>query len=291
MTETKTKPVTTETFRQKKAAGEKIVMLTAYDFLGAQLVEKAGVDGILVGDSLGMVVLGYDSTLPVTMADMLHHTRAVSRGARCALIVADMPFLSYQVNADEALRHAGLFLQEAGAAAVKLEGGREIAPSVRRIVASGIPVMGHLGLTPQSVNQFGGFKLQARETTSAVGLLEDAMALVEAGVFAIVLEKIPWEVAAAVTSRVPVPTIGIGSGPECDGQILVFHDLLGMNEDFHPRFVKQYAALGAGIREAVALYVREVTDGSFPGEEHAWRMDQGELARFRSEMSKREERR
>ncbi|MGE5549624.1 MAG: 3-methyl-2-oxobutanoate hydroxymethyltransferase [Bacteroidota bacterium] len=277
-----TKQLTIDIFRQKKAAGEKITMLTAYDFTGAQMVDAAMVDGILVGDSLGMVMLGYDSTVPVTMAEMLHHTRAVARGTRRALVVADMPFLSYQVNADEALRNAGRFLQEAGAAAVKLEGGREIAPTISRLVAAGIPVMGHLGLTPQSVHQFGGFKLQADKASAAGKLLEDASALAEAGAFAVVLEKIPWEVAAAVTARVSIPTIGIGSGPECDGQILVFHDMLGIFEAFRPKFVKQYAAVGATIREAVGRYVEEVRQGTFPGEEHAWRMDPSELALFRA---------
>lgn len=261
-------------------------MLTAYDYTGARLVEAAGVDGILVGDSLGMVVLGQETTLPVTMAEMLHHVRAVTRGASRALVVADMPFLSYQVNADEALRNAGRFLQEAGAAAVKLEGGAEIAPTAARLIAAGIPVMGHLGLTPQSVHQLGGFKLQAKAAAAAGRLLADAKALEEAGVFAVVLEKVPREVAAEVTARISVPTIGIGSGPDCDGQILVFHDLLGLFEDFRPRFVKQYAALGAAIREAVGQYVREVADGVFPAEEHAWRMDAEELAAFQKELER-----
>ncbi len=281
------KKVTTETFRRKKAAGEKIAMITAYDYGAARLVERAGVDSILVGDSLGMVVLGYDSTLPVTMEDMLRHTRAVSRGAERALVVGDLPFLSYQASPEEALRNAGRFLQEAGAAAVKLEGGREFAPTVRRLVAAGIPVMGHLGLTPQSVNQFGGYGLQAKEAAAAAALLEDARALAEAGAFAIVLEKIPREVAAAVTAAVPVPTIGIGSGPDCDGQVLVFHDLLGMFEAFRPRFVKQYAAVGEIIADAVGRYVAEVSRGHFPLEEHAWRMDPAELAAFQAELARR----
>jgi len=283
---TETKRVTTATFRQKKAGGEKIAMITAYDFSTALMVDAAGIDSILVGDSLGMVMLGYDSTVPVTMAEMLHHTRAVSRGARRALVVADMPFLSYQINPDEALRNAGRFLQEAGAAAVKLEGGREFAPTIGRLVASGIPVMGHLGLTPQSINQFGGYGLQAGEAASASALVEDAMALVEAGVFAIVLEKIPREVAAAVTARVPVPAIGIGSGEGCDGQVLVLHDMLGMYDAFRPKFVKQYARLGEVIREAVGRYVEEVRRGDFPGLEHAWPMDQAERAAFAAALAR-----
>lgn len=281
------KKVTTETFRQKKAAGEKITMITAYDFGAARLVERAGVDSILVGDSLGMVVLGYESTLPVTMDDMLHHTRAVVRGTERALVVGDLPFLSYQASPEEALRNGGRFLQEAGAAAVKLEGGREFAPTVRRLVAAGIPVMGHLGLTPQSVNQFGGYGLQAKKAAAAIALLDDARALAEAGAFAVVLEKIPQEVAAAVTAGVSIPTIGIGSGPDCDGQVLVYHDMLGMFEAFRPRFVKQYAGVGEIIANAVGQYVTEIRQGAFPAEEHAWRMDQAELAAFREELARR----
>ena len=281
------KKITTETFRQKKAAGEKIAMITAYDFGAARLVERAGVDSILVGDSLGMVVLGYESTLPVTMEDMLHHTRAVARGAERALVVGDLPFLSYQASPEEALRNAGRFLQEAGAAAVKLEGGREFVPTVRRLVAAGIPVIGHLGLTPQSVNQFGGYGLQAKKAAAAIALLEDAQALAEAGAFAIVLEKIPWEVAAAVTAGISIPTIGIGSGPDCDGQVLVYHDMLGMFEAFRPKFVKQYAGVGEIIADAVGQYVTEIRQGAFPAPEHAWRMDQVELAAFREELTRR----
>ncbi len=282
------KRVTTETFRQKKATGEKIVMLTAYDFPSARLVDAAGVDGILVGDSLGMVVLGYETTLPVTMKEMLHHTRAVLRGARRALVVADLPFLSYQVSEEEAIYNAGLFLK-AGAAAVKLEGGREYAGIIKKMVTAGIPVMGHLGLTPQSVHAFGGYGLLAKEATTALRLLEDALILAEAGVFAIVLEKIPREVAAEVTARSPVPTIGIGSGPDCDGQILVLHDLLGLDEDFRPRFVKRYAELGAVIREAVGRYATEVRGGRFPSDEHTWKMAPEQLAAFRAQLREMED--
>ncbi|NLG83578.1 MAG: 3-methyl-2-oxobutanoate hydroxymethyltransferase [Firmicutes bacterium] len=281
------KRVTTETFRRKKTAGEKIVMVTAYDFPFARLVDEAGVDGILVGDSLGMVVLGYETTIPVTMEEILHHTRAVLRGARRALVVADLPFLSYQTGEEEALRNAGSLLK-AGAAAVKLEGGREYAGMVKRMVTAGIPVMGHLGLTPQSIHEFGGYGLRAKEAASAVKLLEDALALAEAGVFAIVLEKIPREVAAEVTARCPVPTIGIGSGPDCDGQVLVLHDLLGLYEEFKPRFVKRYAELGAAVREAVGRYVSEVRGGEFPGPEHAWGMEPDQLATFRAQLDQME---
>jgi len=276
------KRVTTETLRKKKAAGEKIAMITAYDFPGAKMADEAGADVILVGDSLAMAVLGYDSTLPVTMEEMLHHTRAVSRGTRRALVVGDMPFLSYQVNADEAVRNAGRFLQEAGAAAVKLEGGREVAGTVARLVKTGIPVMGHLGLTPQSVQQIGGYTLQAKGAKTALLLLDDAQALADAGAFAIVLEKIPIEVAAEVTARAPVATIGIGSGPACDGQVLVFHDLLGMYDGFKAKFVKQYAQIGAAIREAIGRYVLEVYQGNYPEEEHAWHMERDELEAFRA---------
>lgn len=281
------KRVTTETFRQKKESGEKIVMITAYDYAAARLVDRAGVDCILVGDSLANVMLGYDSTLPVTMAEMLHHTRAVARGAGRAMVVGDMPFLSYQAGVDEAVRNAGRFLQEAGATAVKLEGGREIAETVRRIVAAGIPVMGHLGLTPQSVNQFGGYMLRAKDSSAAAALIDDALHLAEAGAFAVVLEKIPREVAAAATEILPIPTIGIGSGPDCDGQVLVYHDLLGLPEESKFRFVKQYAAIGEEISAAVSAYVRDVVTGGFPAEEHCWRMPPDELDAFRRELEKR----
>ncbi|MFB3904830.1 MAG: 3-methyl-2-oxobutanoate hydroxymethyltransferase [Acidobacteriota bacterium] len=258
------KKVRTTDLRGMKAAGQKIAVLTAYDAITARLFDSAGIDVLLVGDSLGMVVLGYETTLPVTMADMLHHTRAVARGASRALVVADMPFLSYQISVEEALRNAGRFIQEAGAAAVKIEGGRPVLDVVRRLVGIGIPVMGHLGLTPQSVHQLGGFRMQARNEEAARALLEDARVLEEAGVFSIVLESIPDRVAAEVTSALRVPTIGIGAGPFCDGQVLVGPDVLGLYDGNVPSFVKQYANLRETIVSAAREYAREVREGQFP---------------------------
>ncbi len=268
--------------RELKAAGRKFAMITAYDYAGARLVEQAGAQIILVGDSLGSVVLGYDSTVPVTMDDMVHHTKAVVRGTEKAIVVADMPFMSYQANADEAMRNAGRLLQEAGATAVKLEGGSHVVGLVRRMVECGIPVMGHLGLTPQSVNQFGGHKVQGKTPAAAAKLLNDARALEEAGAFAVVLETIPAPLARMVTERLSIPTIGIGAGPGCDGQVQVFHDMLGIYDDQRAlRHAKRYAVLGAQIRDAVRAYIAEVEDGSFPTEEHSFPMDEstlGELA-------------
>jgi 3-methyl-2-oxobutanoate hydroxymethyltransferase len=264
--------VTTATLREMKSAGNPIVMVTAYDAPSARLAEEAGVDSILVGDSLGMVVLGHDSTLPVTLDDMLRHTAAVVRGTSRALIVADMPFLSFQISPEEAVRNAGRFLAEAGATAVKLEGGISIAPTVERIVAAGIPVMGHIGLTPQSVNVFGGFKVQGRETDSAIALVQDALALEAAGAFAIVLELVPAELAAIVSEEVSIPTIGIGAGGGCDGQVQVFHDLLGLGT-FKPKHAKRYADVGDAIRSAIGAYTAEVRSGAFPAEENLTHLD------------------
>ena len=264
--------VTTATLREMKSAGDPIVMVTAYDAPSARLAEEAGVDSILVGDSLGMVVLGHDSTLPVTLDDMLRHTAAVVRGTSRALIVADMPFLSFQISPEEAVRNAGRFLAEAGATAVKLEGGASIAPTVERIVAAGIPVMGHIGLTPQSVNVFGGFKVQGRETDSAIALVQDALALEAAGAFAIVLELVPAELAAIVSEEVSIPTIGIGAGGGCDGQVQVFHDLLGLGT-FKPKHAKRYADVGDAIRTAIGAYTAEVRSGAFPAEENLTHLD------------------
>ena len=264
--------------RELKARGERFAMITAYDFPGARLVEQAGARIILVGDSLGSVVLGYDSTVPVTMDDILHHTRAVVRGTERAIVVADMPFMSYQANADEAVRNAGRLLQEGGATAVKLEGGSNVAPLVRRMVESGIPVMGHLGLTPQSVNQFGGHKVQGRTPAAAARLVNDARALEEAGAFAIVLETIPAPLAKMVSGRLAVPTIGIGAGPDCDGQVQVFHDMLGIYDDCRAmKHARAYANLGATIRQAVRDYIAEVESGAFPTEEHSFPMDEATL--------------
>lgn len=257
--------VTTASFRAMKAAGEPIVMVTAYDAPGARLAEAAGVDAVLVGDSLGMTVLGHSSTLPVTMDDMVRATAAVARATRRVLVVADMPFMSYQVSEEEALRNAGRLLAEAGAHAVKIEGGAGVAPLVERLVDAGVPVMGHVGLTPQSVNVFGGYRVQARDVESAVTLVEDCLALEAAGAFAVVLELVPAEIAAMVTEELEVPTIGIGAGAACDGQVQVFHDLLGLGE-FVPKHAKRYADLGAAITEALAAYAADVRSGAFPAE-------------------------
>jgi 3-methyl-2-oxobutanoate hydroxymethyltransferase len=261
--------------KELKAQGKRFAMITAYDFPSARLVEQAGVPVILVGDSLGSVVLGYDSTVPVTMDDVLYHTKAVVRGTSKAIVVADMPFMSYQWNADEGVRNAGRMLQEAGATAVKLEGGSAIAPLVRRMVDAGIPVMGHLGLTPQSVNQFGGHKVQGRTPAAAARLINDARALEEAGAFAVVLETIPAPLAKMVTERITIPTIGIGAGPHCDAQVQVFHDMLGIYDDYRPlKHAKRYAVIGETIRTAVKDYIAEVEDGSFPTAEQSFEMDE-----------------
>lgn len=262
--------VTVTDFLARKQQGEKLVLLTAYDYPTAFFVDEAGVDGILVGDTLGMVVLGLETTLPVTMEQMLDRTAAVARAAKRSLVIADMPFLSYQVNEDEAVRNAGRFLKEAGAHAVKLEGGHRVAPLVRRLTEAGIPVMGHLGMTPQSVHQFGGFRLQGRGREEARRLLQDARELQEAGAFSLVLELIPAELAAAITKAVSIPTIGIGAGPACDGEVQVFHDILGLFEWLKPRHTKRYAELGELIRRAVGQYVAEVRGGEFPTDGHSF---------------------
>lgn len=279
------RPVTTATFRARKAAAQRIVMLTAYDASTARLVDAAGVDAILVGDSLGMTMLGYDSTLPVTMDDMTRATAAVTRVARRALVVADLPFMSYQASADDALRNAGRLMSEGGAGAVKLEGGIEVAETVRRMVAAGIPVMGHVGLTPQSVHQLGGYRVQAKDAPAAERLLDDCHALQDAGAFAIVLECIPGELAVLVSAELEVPTIGIGAGAGCDGEVQVFHDLLGLGGDFTPRHAKRYAELGAAVREAVAAYAADVRSGAFPGEEQTTHMDAAALAEVRARQT------
>lgn len=262
--------VTTATLRDKKAKQEKISMLTSYDYSTAGLVEQAGLDMILVGDSLGMVVLGYENTLAVTMDDMVHHTRAVVKGTQNTMVVADMPFLSYHVSIAEAVRNAGRLIQEGGAQAVKLEGGVERVDTVKAILDAQIPVMGHIGLTPQSVNQFGGFKVQGKDLETARKLLRDAQALDKAGVFSIVLEGVPSALAKKITGEVSVPTIGIGAGPDCDGQVLVINDMLGMFSGFVPKFVKKYVDLQPLIVEALKAYKKEVEEGSFPGSEHGF---------------------
>ncbi len=270
------KKVTTLALRRKKARGEPISMLTAYDYGTALAVDRAGIDSILVGDSLGMVVLGYENTLPVTMQDMIHHCKAVARGARYALLVGDMPFLSYQVSVEEAVRNAGRFLQEGGMDAVKLEGGRERLPAIEAIIGAGIPVMGHLGLTPQSVHQLGGFRTQGKTAAAAQRLLEDALILQDAGCFALVLEAVPAQLALLISERLEIPTIGIGAGPGCDGQVLVTHDLLGLFDRFTPRFVKKYADLHSEMARAFQAYKAEVETRAFPAPEHSVQMDQEE---------------
>lgn len=275
---------TTETLRKMKADGRKISMLTAYDFATASLLDEAGIDILLVGDSLGMVVLGYDTTLPVTMEDMLHHTRAVAAGAKNAMVVGDMPFMSYQSSTEKALENAGAFLKEAGARGVKVEGGVEIAEMVSRMTVAGIPVMGHLGLTPQSVHQFGGYGLQAKETGSAKKLIDDAMALEAAGAFAIVLEKIPAQLSEIVSMKLAIPTIGIGAGASCDGQVLVTNDMLGLYSPFTPKFAKKFCDLSPIVKKAVAGYITEVQEGAFPAEEHTFTMGEDALAGLKREL-------
>jgi 3-methyl-2-oxobutanoate hydroxymethyltransferase len=258
------KPVRVPDLRAMKRNGKKITVLTAYDATMARLLDVAGIDVLLVGDSLGMVVMGYETTVPVTLEMMIHHCSAVVRGTRRALVVADLPFLTYQVDETETLRNAGRLIQEGGAAAVKIEGGRAILDSARRLRDTGIPVMGHLGLTPQSVHQIGGFRPQAQSATEGEALIEDAIALESAGAFAIVLESIPAEVAERVTRSVSIPTIGIGAGPDCDGQVLVSYDMLGLFDEFVPSFVKQYAKLGETVKEAAQAYADDVRSGRFP---------------------------
>jgi 3-methyl-2-oxobutanoate hydroxymethyltransferase len=267
--------------KEMKAKGEKITMLTAYDYSTARIVDEAGVPLILVGDSLGMVVLGYESTIPVTMEEMLHHTKAVVRGTKQSLIVGDMPFMTYHVSTEDALRNAARFIQEAGAQAVKLEGGVTVAEKVKSIVACGIPVMGHIGLTPQSINQLGGYKIQGKTPEAAAGLLADAKALDDAGVFAIVLETVPAPLSALITQQVSVPTIGIGAGAGCDGQVQVINDILGSFADFVPKHAKQYAKLRDVMSTAISEYHEEVKSGQFPTEAQSFSMDESVLAKLK----------
>jgi 3-methyl-2-oxobutanoate hydroxymethyltransferase len=270
------KKVTTRAFREKKERGDPITMLTAYDYPTALAMDQAGVDAILVGDSLGMVVLGYENTLPVTMDEMLHHCRAVARGAKMALLIGDMPFMSYQVSVEEAVRNAGRFLQQGNMDAVKLEGGRERVGAIRAITGAGIPVMGHLGLTPQSVHQLGGFRAQGKTATAAMRLLEDALLLEEAGCFSLVLESVPARLADLVSQRLHIPTIGIGAGVGCDGQVLVTHDLLGLFDRFTPKFVKKYANFHAEMQRAFSEYIEDVQAKTFPSAEHSVEMAEDE---------------
>ncbi len=264
--ERKTSKITIPRLRKMKADGRRITMLTAYDYTLARLVDAAGIDIILVGDSLGMVMLGHETTLPVTMRDVIHHTKAVGRACKRAMLVADMPFMSYQVSPRQALRNAGRLVKEAGAEAVKLEGGAEVAKQVKAIVEAGIPVMGHLGLTPQSIHQMGGYRLQGKSAVEAAAIVEDALALQEAGAFSIVLEVVPRTLAAEVTAQLKIPTIGIGAGPDCDGQVLVLQDMLGLYTEMAPRHVKRYANLAEVVTSAVETYAREVREGQFPTE-------------------------
>src|SRR5436309_3166807 len=259
-----TRKVRAPDLARMKARGERIVMLTAYDATMARLLDRAGIDLLLVGDSLGQVILGLDTTIPVTLDAVIHHTRAVARGATRALVVADMPFLTYQVSAEEALRNAGRLIQEGGAAAVKLEGGQPVAEAVRRLTAAGLPVMGHVGLTPQHVHRLGGMRRQAREEEAAQELTRDALALEDAGAFAVVVEAVPDAVAEAVTSRLKIPTIGIGAGPHCDGQVLVSYDMFGLFDAHVPSFVKQYANLGDLVMSAAKDYAKDVRQGDYP---------------------------
>lgn len=263
---------TAATFAASKAKGEKLSMLTAYDYSTAKLEDESGINGILVGDSLGNVVLGYEDTVSVTMEDMIHHGAAVARGAKNALVVVDMPFMSYEVTVEEAVRNAGRLMKEGRAGAVKLEGGVRVAEQIRAIVKAGIPVMGHIGLTPQSINVFGGFKVQGKSEEAARALLADAKAVEEAGAFAVVIEAVPAALAQMITDAVSIPTIGIGAGAGCDGQILVYQDMLGMFSDFTPKFVKRYANVGEVMREAFANYAAEVASGAFPTEEHTYKI-------------------
>lgn len=262
--------VTKATILDMKRKGEKIVALTSYDYLCTRIVDESGVDLILVGDSLGMVVLGFENTLPVTMEEIVHHCKAVSRAKPKALMAADMPFMSYQASVEDAVRNAGRLVKEGGAECVKLEGGERYVPVIEAIVHASIPVIGHLGLTPQSVHQFGGYRVQGKDSESAGELLKDAVALEKAGCFSIVLEGIPWQLARRITEALGIPTIGIGAGPYCSGQILVVHDMLGIHEKPLPRFVKKYDELGLRMKEAVSNYVREVKEGRFPGMEHSY---------------------
>ncbi len=271
---------TIASFKTAKEKGERIAMLTAYDYTTACLLEEAGVDSLLVGDSLGMVMLGYENTLQVTMDDMIHHTKAVARGRRRALLIGDMPFLSYHVSTKEAVRNAGRFVQEGNAQAVKLEGGQDVLDKIRAIIKAQIPVLGHLGLTPQSVNAMGGFKLQGKDIETARRILDDALLLQDAGVFGIVLECVPAGLARIITEKLEIPTIGIGAGVHCDGQVLVIQDLLGMFRQMRPKFVKTYAQGGDATVAAVQQYAQEVRSGGFPGQEHSFAIDEAILTKL-----------
>lgn len=271
------RPVTAPEISGRKKSGKKITALTAYDYSFAKLLDATDLDIILVGDSLGMVSLGHENTLAVTMENMIDHTRAVKQGTQRALVVGDMPFMSYQVSVEQAVTNAGRLIQEGGASAIKLEGGARMADRVQAIVQAGIPVMGHIGLTPQSVHQFGGYKVQGKSYLDSRQIKQDAFDLQSAGVFALILEGIPGELAEEITSELKIPTIGIGAGSKCDGQILVLHDLLGLNQDFVPKFVKQYAQLADTLKNAVAEYIQDVRSETFPRQEHTYHIQQAKL--------------
>jgi 3-methyl-2-oxobutanoate hydroxymethyltransferase len=275
--------VTITEIKEMKQKKENIPMLTAYDYVTAKMVDEAGVPLILVGDSLGMVMLGYESTIPVTMEDMIHHTKAVVRGARRALAIGDMPFMTYHISVSDALHNAARFIQEGGAQAVKLEGGEVVADTVRRLVGCGIPVMGHIGLTPQSIHQLGGFKVRGKGLEEARKLLNDARILEEAGAFAIVLECTPAPLSKLITQKLTIPTIGIGAGPDCDGQVQVISDLLGLYTEFVPKHAKQYARLAGEIKAAVSSYVSEVKSRSFPTAEQSYTMDENLIKQLKAE--------
>ena len=262
------------TFQQAKENGEKLTMLTAYDYYTAKLIDEAGVNSILLGDSLGNVILGYEDTISVTMEDMIHHGAAVARGAKNALVVIDMPFMSYQTSVYDALVNAGRLMKEGRGDAVKLEGGVEVCPQIKAIVDAGIPVCAHIGLTPQSINAFGGFKVQGKSEAAAKKLLEDAKAVEEAGAFAVVIEGVPAKIAALITEQLHIPTIGIGAGKDCDGQVLVYQDMLGMYSDFTPKFVKKYGELGESMKNCFKEYCSEVKNGTFPKEENSFKMSE-----------------
>lgn len=264
---------TVATFKKAKETGEKITMLTAYDYSTARLMDEAGVNSILVGDSLGNVMLGYENTLSVTMEDMIHHIKAVKRGVKNALIVGDMPFMSYQVSTEQAVENAGRLIKEGGADVVKLEGGADVCDQIKAIVKATIPVCAHIGLTPQSINAFGGFKVQGKSIEAAQKLIDDALAVEEAGAFAVVIEGVPAEIAAIITEKLSIPTIGIGAGAGCDGQVLIYQDMLAMFSDFTPKFVKKYAEIGQIMSNAFKTFIKEVKDGTFPQKEHTYKID------------------
>lgn len=271
---------TVQTWREAKKNGEKLAMLTAYDYSTAKLEDEAGINGILVGDSLGNVILGYEDTLSVTMEDMIHHGAAVARGVKNALVVVDMPFMSYQTSVYDAVVNAGRLMKEGRANAVKLEGGREVCPQIKAIVDAGIPVNAHLGLTPQHINAFGGNKVQGKSEEAARAILEDALAVQEAGAFALTLECIPAGLAELITSKLEIPTIGIGAGAGCDGQILVYQDMLGMFSDYTPKFVKHFAQVGEVMKGAFGEYIREVSEGVYPAKEHTFQIDDDVLEKL-----------